>query len=115
MANIYGVDTEKSVSPEDVRDAIVECFVSAHQEQLAELKEFMDEKSKADFEEMKRINIRQLMRNMFEETGGDFDIPTKGSIAAALGTLKEFGANFRNQAIVDKHYGEITKLVELLK
>lgn len=115
MANIYGVDTEKSVSPEDVRDAIVECFVFAHQEQLDELKEFMDEKSKADFEEMKRINVRQLMRNMFEEVGGDFNSPTKDSITAALEKLKEFGANFRNQAIVAKHYTEMTELVGLLK
>lgn len=115
MANIYGIDTEKAVSPEDVRDAIVECFVAAHAEQLDELKEYLDEASKNNFEEMKRINVRQLMRGMFEETGGDFDNPTKASISASLEKLKGFAVNFRNQEIVARHYGEIVKLVGLLK
>ncbi len=115
MANIYGIDTEKPVSPEDVRDAIVECFVAAHKEQLDELKEYLDEASKDNFEEMKRINVRQLMRGMFEQAGGDFDKPSKETIMAALEKIKEFAVNFRNQDIVARHYGEIVKLVALLK
>ena len=30
MSKIYGVDPEKGVSPEEVRNAIVECFYKAH-------------------------------------------------------------------------------------
>ncbi|NTW22953.1 hypothetical protein HGA34_05470 [Candidatus Falkowbacteria bacterium] len=115
MPTIYGVDTEKSISPEDVRDAIVECFVAAHQEQLDELKDYVDDESKDNFEEMKRINVRQLMRSMFSQAGGDFDNPSKEAILAALEEIKKFAVNFRNQKIVAKHYGEIAKLVALLK
>ena len=116
MTIIYGVNTEKHISPSDVRDAIVECFTQAHKEQLDELKEYSHNNiSDKEFEEMKRINVRQLVRNMMKNSGGDYDRPTKETIKKAIEKLKEFAGNFRNQEIIEKHYKDILVLIEKLK
>lgn len=112
MSIIYGVDTEKPFTAIDVRDAIVECFVEAHKEQLDELASYSTEKlSQEELHDMKIINVRQLVRNAFKDSGGDFEAPDKASIQKAIGGLKAFASNFRNQAIVEKHYAEISELI----
>jgi hypothetical protein len=114
MTIIYGIDTEKPVSPKDVRDAIVECFTQAHSEALADLESYNKELTKADFEQMKRMNIRQMVRNYFEEVGGDYDSPTKDSIMSVIGKLKEFAEHFRDKDMIEKHFNEIKMLLEKL-
>lgn len=114
MTIIYGIDTEKPVSPKDVRDAIVECFTQAHSEALSDLENYNKDLTKADFEQMKRMNIRQMVRNYFEEVGGSYDAPTKDSIMNILGKLKEFAENFRDKSMIEKHFNEIKILVEKL-
>lgn len=114
MAIIYGVDTAKRVSPRDVRDAIVECFVQAHKEQLEELGSYDEDSSSIGLEEIKRINVRQLLRNLFEQNGDDFDNPTKEALVGAVEGLKVFAASFRNQEIIQRHYKEIADLIALL-
>ncbi|HEY5587419.1 MAG TPA: hypothetical protein VIK86_00525 [Candidatus Paceibacterota bacterium] len=114
MTIIYGIDTDKRVNSSDVRDAIVECFTQAHSEALADLENYIEGLSKSDFEEMKRINIRQMIRNYFEEVGGSYDNPTRDSILKVMGKLKEFAENFRDKEMIDKHFKEISILVEKL-
>lgn len=114
MSIIYGVDTAKSVSAHDVRDAIVLCFANAHSEALEDLRSYAESVSREQFERMKIINVQQLIRGYFSDVGGDFENPTKESIIAVLGKLKEFAKNFRNQSIIDSHYKEIEILIQAL-
>lgn len=116
MAIIYGVNTEKPFKPEDVREAIVRCFTEAHNEVMElYMKEIDKGASAEELEEMKKINVRQIARKAFKDSGGDFENPVKESIMGALGKLKEFAANFRNPELIQKHYGEIMELVNKLQ
>lgn len=115
MTIIYGVDTDKPVSPADVRDAIIECFTQAHSEALDDLRNYADDISDDELEQIKRINVRQMIRNFFKESGGNFDNPDKESIMKVLEKLKIFAANFRNPELIARHYSEIITLVSLLK
>ena len=116
MAIIYGVDTKKPFSVADVRDAIVVCFTQAHKEVLDELKKGSEKDvNPEEWEEMKKINIRQLIESFFKKVGGDYDKPTKHTILLVIDELANFAANFRNQKVIEKHYGEIKQLVDKLK
>ena len=112
MNIVYGIDTDKQVNPKDVRDAITECFTQAHSEALSDLESYSKDLSQTEFEEMKRINVRQMIRNFFDETGGNYDSPNKDSILKVIEKLKEFAHNFRDQTIIDKHFKEILVLIE---
>ncbi len=114
MTIIYGVDTEKPIKPEDVRDAIIECFTQAHGEALEDLKNYNKNLTEVSFEEIKRINIRQMVRNYFNEVGGDYDHPTRDSIVKITEKLKEFANNFRDQKLIEEHFKEIKILLEKL-
>jgi hypothetical protein len=102
---IYGVDPGKPVTPLIVRDAIIECFSQAHCADAG-----MDISK-----EEGRIYCKTIVQKAFEDTGGDFNKPTKESIRAALKNLAEFARKFRDQETVQKHYGQIMELVEKLK
>lgn len=115
MTIIYGVDTDKKVRPADVRDAIVECFTQAHSEALEDLKNYSSGLSVVEFEQLKRINVRQMVRNFFHETNGDYDHPTPESIDMVIEKLKEFAINFRDKEVVKKHFEEIQILTKKLR
>ncbi|MCX6756235.1 MAG: hypothetical protein NTX85_02765 [Candidatus Nomurabacteria bacterium] len=111
MTIIYGVDTDKKVNPEDVRDAIIECFTLAHNEVLEDLKNYAKNMDDISFQEIKHLSVVQMIRNYFNEVGGDFDKPDKESILLIMEKLKEFAKNFRDQSIAEKHFQEIMLLV----
>ncbi|MEY2671865.1 MAG: hypothetical protein RL687_282 [Candidatus Parcubacteria bacterium] len=115
MTIVYGVDTEKPVNPEDVRDAIIECFVLAHSEALADLRSYNEDLDDASFDKIKNLSVTQMIRNYFNETGGDFDKPEKESILKVMEKLKEFAKNFRDPSIAEKHFQEIMILVGKLQ
>lgn len=113
MALIYGVDPEEKVTPTMVRDAIIECFYQAHQEVLQDMYVLLKEgKIKKRPEEMGKEYIKQTIANYFIKVGGDFENPTKEHIMLVLEELREFAKGFRSPDIINKHYGEIMKLVE---
>ena len=117
QCDIYGVnicDPDLKITPEMARDAIVRCFIIAHGEQLDDLKNYGDV-SEEEFKKIKHMEVEILIKNIFKETGGDFNIPTKESIMNMLNKLAEYAKNFRNQAIVEKHYSEIMLLVDKIK
>lgn len=116
MTIIYGVDTDKPFTPVDVREAIIGCFIEAHGEVLEQdLGSLVEEVGKEEFEKMKEINIRQLVRNFFEATYGDFENPTKEALIAVCDKLADFAKSFRQPEIIKKHYGEIMQLVNKLE
>lgn len=113
MVVIYGVDTENKVTPELVRDAIIECFYQAHQEVLKDMYILLKEgKIKEEPEEMGKEYIKQTIANYFLKVGGNFESPTKEHIMLVLEELREFAKGFRSPDVINKHYGEIMKLVE---
>ena len=116
MVIIYGVDTEKPITPKDVRDAIVRCFVEAHGEILDLMRGTGSATSVSDedFEKMKKMNVKELIRGFFQEAGGDYENPTKESLIAVCDRLAEFAKNFRKPEVIEKHYGEIMQLMEKL-
>ena len=114
MTIVYGVDTDKPVSPHDVRDAIVACFVGAHASTLEDLKNYSKTMSAEEFERMKQINVQQLIRGFFSEVGGNFEEPTRASILGVMEKLKIFASNFRDSSTIEKHYNDINQLVNKL-
>jgi hypothetical protein len=114
MPEIYGVDTEKMVTPTAVRDAIIRCFVVAHKEILDDMKDFGDFRSEKEFMEMKELNVELMIKKLFDDVGGDFDKPTKESLIKVCDKLAEFSKNFRKPEIIRKHYGEIMQLIKHL-
>jgi len=105
MAIIYGVDTEKTVTPLMVRDAILKCFYNAH----------CEASSISDDKDVNKEYCREIVRKMFNDSGGNFEKPTKEDILKAIESLKEFSKNFRKPEVIQKHAAEIMKLLEKLK
>ncbi len=112
MAIIYGVNTEQPVSPEDARDALVECFTGAHKSVLEQsMSGLAEEMSEKEVDAFEKLNVKQMIRNFFDEVGGDYEKPAKESIIAVCDKLAEFSKSFRDQQLITKHYGEIMQLV----
>jgi hypothetical protein len=101
--NIYGVDLDKPVTPFMARDALVECFFQAH---------CADSGLGTDDPAVNREYIQKLVKKAFGDAGGDFEKPTKQSILNVMAKLKDFAAHFRDQSIIQKHAGEMMKIVE---
>ena len=114
MTIIYGIDTNKPLTPKDACNAIIECFVEAHKKELNEMKDFVSGADKDELERMKIINVKQMVNNFFSEVGGDCDNPTKEDIILVLGKMKEFAVNFRNPQVIEEHYNKIKKLINKL-
>lgn len=111
---IYGVDTTKKITPLMVRDAIIECFLQAHDEELEQMREYGKIPSEKTFAKLKRINITALIKKTFEEIGEDFNEPTKSSMLHVIERLEKLAANFRNQELISKHEEEILILINKL-
>jgi hypothetical protein len=108
MANnkiVYGVDLDKPVTPLMVRDALVECFFQAH---------LNDAGLGTDNVLINKDYIEGIVRKTFEDSGDDFEKPTKKSIINSMDKLKTFAANFRDQSVIKKHAGEIMELINRL-
>lgn len=111
---IYGVDLSKEITPVMARDAIIKCFIQAHSEVLAMMKEYHEFKSEGEFEEMKKIDVKFLIELKFKEVGADFENPTKKDLIAVLNKLAEFASSFRKPEIIQSHYNEIMRLINKL-
>ena len=116
MTLVYGVDLEKKVTPKLVRGAIIECFYQAHQKVLEDMYTIF-RKGKIDDEnsEIGRKYVQETIANYFIKVNGDFNKPTKESILAVMNELKTFSIGFRSLEVIEKHYGEIMKLVEKME
>jgi hypothetical protein len=113
--DIYGVDLDGPFTAEDVRDAIIRCFASAHDEVLEEtMFSSQPDADPGEVAQMKRLDVRMLISQMFSKVGGDFDHPTKASLVAVVGELRAYAANFRDQEVIGKHASEIGLLLEKL-
>ena len=111
---IYGVNTTQKVTPIQVRDVIIICFVDAHREILEAPKEFVDMDEK-EFEKFKFIDVEKRISGLIKENGGDPENPTKENLIYVVSQLKKFATNFRSSEIIAKHSGKIMELIDLLK
>ncbi|MEI6378265.1 MAG: hypothetical protein WCO55_01270 [Candidatus Falkowbacteria bacterium] len=106
MANvIYGVDIDAPFTASQTREALVDCLCLAHTE---------DAELGADTSDTARSYCADLVEKAFEETGGDFQAPTKESILKALAYLAEFAKNFRNPEIVKSHVAQVMRIIDKL-
>ncbi|MBW2984594.1 hypothetical protein KY361_05735 [Candidatus Woesearchaeota archaeon] len=108
---IYGIDPSKKVTPQMARDAIITCFVKAHQEILDEVKGLAGVGTGKEFEELKFKDIKFRIKAIFDDIGRDFNNPTKGDLIKVVDRLAAYASNFRSPGIIKKHYGEIMQLI----
>ena len=108
---IYGIDLSGKITPVQVRDAIIKCFSQAQEELMEYLKEDPEFKP----EEIEKIYVDSIIKNAFEEVGGDFKNPTKETLIQVVMKLKIYAAGvFRDSKIIEKHAGEIKQLIDKL-
>lgn len=113
MSTIYGIDTTKPFTPQQVQEAIVECFTRAHSQVLEqEMGRLTNELPTSEIEKLKKINVRLLIKKYFQEVGGDYETPTRQALIAVCNKLAEFARHFRSEEIISKHYGEIMRLID---
>ena len=103
---IYGVDVDSNITALVVRDAILRCFIEAHIEDAK--KQGLD-----NLEDAEKLCI-QKVHEAFQQTGGDFDNPTKAALLKAVGFLAEFSRSFRYPNIIEKHKTQIMQLLSLI-
>jgi hypothetical protein len=111
---IYGVDLEKKITPEMVRDALIICFEKAHAQILNESKEYNQFNSKEEFRQFSKEEIVAIIKKIFLNIGGSFERPAKKDLILAVDALKEFCSNFRTKKIVEKHASKMMQLIERL-
>ena len=106
MANlIYNIDLDAPITPLMVRDAIVECFWSAH---------CRDTELGEEASEINRGYCKSIVEKAFADSKGDFNRPDKESIIKCLNALAVFAKSFRDPSLIEKHYDEIMQLVAKL-
>lgn len=107
MAVIYGVDTDRPYGPVEAKGAIVRCFFEAHRENM-QLGEGSDQALTQEY-------AQETVKKLMEETGGDFENPTKENLIKLCGKIREFSSNFKSPEELEKCYAEVAELVEGLK
>jgi len=89
------------VTPQDVRDAIINCFYEAH----------CADTGLGEDKPTGRQYCLSIVKRAFKEQVVDFDNPTKEGILKVLSSLAEFSKNFRSQEIIEKHKNQIISLL----
>ncbi len=111
---IYGVDLGDDVTPLMIRDAIINCFVEAHNSVLEQMRAFIDFESEEKFKETKKTEVKLILINIFHEINGSFDNPTKEDLIKVCDKLAKIAKNHRSDDIIKKNYGDIMQLIERL-
>jgi hypothetical protein len=111
---IYGVNITKKVTPVMVRDAIIQCFYEAHKDVLELARETFGTPPEKKFEEMKKSHVKELIQDIFDKIGGDFNKPTKDNLLKVLDNLKGFASIYRKPEAIKKHISEIKLLINKL-
>jgi hypothetical protein len=102
---IYGVDVDSAITPLKVRDAIIECFWSAHCKDTG-----LD-----DNPESEKTYCRSIIEKIYKDNNWDFTNPTKENILGTVAALAEFSKSFRDPTIIQTHFNEIMELVNKIQ
>ena len=109
---IYGVDLLGKITPIQVRDAIVKCFLEAQKELI----EYMEKTTDLSNESIEDFNVNMVIENAFIDVGGNFDNPTKETLLKVVMKLKVIAEDaFRESEVIEKHSGEIKQLIDKLE
>lgn len=115
-ACVFGVYLDQEYTAQDVRDAMLKCFVQANGESIA--KSMNIELPNDEAERSAKLNslTEKFLRQAFLETDGNYDEPTKQSIVSALNKLKEYAKQQgHSQDMIQNHVNQIMKLIDGLK
>lgn len=112
---IYGVDIDSEFTALDARDAIIRCFVEAHDEVLQETM-FADQTTidPDKIDQIKHLDIKMLINQMFTKVDGDFEHPDKQALLRLVDALGEFALSFRTPDVIERHAAEIKLLLAKL-
>jgi len=113
---LWGVELNSDYNSTNVRDAMLKCFIQANGDAIAKSTVMKLPEDETEKKQMIKQMTESFMRKAFEETGGEYNSPTKQSIIAALEKLKEYAAGQNHsKEMIEKHVSEITKLTDGLK
>lgn len=112
---IYGVDTSKKVTELQVRDAIIQCFLQAHNCILEEIKNISDISSDQKMTQLKRKTVLSIIHQIFQEIDADFNHPTKQNLLEVVEKLAEYSSKYNQPNIIDRNVSEIMLLIRLIK
>ena len=81
------------------------------------LKDFKsyEKMSEEEFEKIKAMDVKALIKNFFFEVGGDFDKPNKESLLKVINKLADFSRKFRSSEEVDRHHKQLSELITKIK
>ena len=113
--SIYGVNIDKKITPEIVRDAIIQCFYEAEKEVLDTLFSSTDFESIEEKEQKKFRHVKIFIEKMFKDVNGDFDHPNKESLIDVIDRCAEYARTIRDHETIKKHYSEIMILIDKLE
>jgi hypothetical protein len=75
----------------------------------------MKETTNVELGDIEKMFVDYPLENAFEETGGDFNNPTKETLIQVVMKLKEYATHAsRDSGIIEKHAEEITQLIDKL-
>ncbi|PIS09703.1 hypothetical protein COT75_00720 [Candidatus Beckwithbacteria bacterium CG10_big_fil_rev_8_21_14_0_10_34_10] len=113
MTVIYGVNPKKPYTCQDVLGAIERCFVKAHDDVLnKEMTSEAQQFNPQELENLKKLSVLQLIKDIFKEIGGNYENPTKENLIGVCDKLAEYSKMYRFPEAIKKHYEEIMQLVD---
>jgi hypothetical protein len=112
MAEIYGVNPDSEITPEQVRDAIILCIQKAQEEMFAVDK---GDYSDAQIKAMSSPEAaKQFVQQFFDKIGATFEKPRKADLKKLVEAMKEHMVKFKDPSIPKKHATVIMKLIDKL-
>ena len=105
----HAIKKGEKITPENVRDEMVECFLSAQKECLSLAAESMHRQVT---EEDLRKSVTVIIKGAFKEAEEDFDNPTKEALMKVMEILKRKSAATGKEAdIIQHHAGQMMDLL----
>ncbi len=102
----------ENLNPIKVRDLMIDCFFHAQKATIAKAKELL--KAPGSDDDI-MSSIQTTIRLAFDEAGGDFNNPTRDSLAKVVGILAAKAALWHTpREIIECHQAEITKAINRL-
>jgi hypothetical protein len=102
------------LSPQKVRDIIIQCFCEAQKEAYRTTRKNL--RGKPLTEEQLYKGMENFVKAAFLSVGGDFENPTVDSLGEALGFLARSASSWKTpQEIIDFNKEQILKVIEILK
>lgn len=110
MSQTYVAPEAQKVTPEFVRDELLNCFESAN-------RQFSKLLNQPVTDDVLRQQVKDFVRSAFSSCGASFENPTKANILMAINQCRTNAENMmgpQGARIIRHHYDEMMKLVNKL-